>query len=209
MWCASVVNAISGALLASCAIRPCFVDTGSGFDVPVMFPSGGVMSMAFPSLPGVRSGWFPRFVGTTKRSDSPSPVSPSFVAFARRYRRCVRSSSPTAPDARPRIIPELGQPVLPPRHGRRRGWGLPSSRGTLVVVRPVLRPRPDRAVPWGPGVGQPDAAPAFDKSEGSARGDFGAQWHGVRPRCLRFAVVVACPHARLASGGWPSSTGRD
>ena len=162
------------------------------------------MSMAFPSLPGVRQGWFPRLTGTTKRSDSPSPVAPSFVAFARRYHRCARPSPPTAPGTRPRIIPELGQPVIPPRHGRRSRWDLPSSRGTLLVVRPVLRPRSDQTAPWGPRVGQPDAAPALDKDEGSVRGDFGAQWHGVRPRCPRFAVAITRPQVRLASGGWLS-----
>ena len=39
--------------------------------------------------------------------------------------------------------------------------------------------------------------------------DFGAQSHGFGTRCLRFAARVARHHARLASGCWPSSTGRD
>ena len=39
--------------------------------------------------------------------------------------------------------------------------------------------------------------------------DFGARSHGIGTRCLRFAVEVSFPHARLASGCWPSSAGRD
>src|SRR3954452_24467792 len=38
---------------------------------------------------------------------------------------------------------------------------------------------------------------------------FGARSHGIGTGCLRFAVRVSPPHARLASGCWPSSTGRD
>ncbi len=41
------------------------------------------------------------------------------------------------------------------------------------------------------------------------REDFGARSHSVRSGCLRFAVEVTRHHARLASGCWPSSTGRD
>ena len=38
---------------------------------------------------------------------------------------------------------------------------------------------------------------------------FGAQSHGLRPGCLRFAVRITPPHARLASGYWPGSARRD
>ena len=31
---------------------------------------------------------------------------------------------------------------------------------------------------------------------------FGAQSHGIWPRCLRFAVEVTRHHARLAAGCW-------
>jgi hypothetical protein len=48
----------------------------------------------FPSWgPSVR---FPHFIGTTRRSDVPHAISPCFVAFARRYRRCALSSLPRA-----------------------------------------------------------------------------------------------------------------
>src|SRR5258708_3177782 len=42
-----------GALLASSAIRCCRVNTNSGFDAPVMFPSNGPLTQASPFLPGV------------------------------------------------------------------------------------------------------------------------------------------------------------
>ncbi len=49
-----------------------------------------------PSLRGVPSVWFPRFVGTPGGSDSLPLVSPHFVAFVWRYRRLVLFSSPLA-----------------------------------------------------------------------------------------------------------------
>src|SRR5271163_4590078 len=45
----------------------------------------------------------------------------------------------------------------------------------------------------------PGAAPATDQDEGSRQGNFGAQSHSVGSRCLRFAVAVTRPRARLAS----------
>jgi hypothetical protein len=54
-----------------------------------------------------------------------------------------------------------------------------------------------------------DAAPACVYNGGSRKEYFEAQSHGIGTRCLRFAVRVTPPHARLASGCWPSSAGRD
>ena len=46
--------------------------------------------------------------------------------------------------------------------------------------------------------------PRSQHDEGSPRfGNFGAQWHGLGTGCLRFAVRLTPPHARLASGCWP------
>jgi len=52
-----------------------------------------------PFPPRGPSGRFPRFHGTTRRSDSPSPVPPRFVAFAGRYPGCTRVSLPWPPSA--------------------------------------------------------------------------------------------------------------
>jgi hypothetical protein len=46
--------------------------------------------------------------------------------------------------------------------------------------------------------------PRSQHDEGSPRFDnFGAPWHGLGTHCLRFAVRLTPPHARLASGCWP------
>src|SRR5208282_225383 len=62
-----------------------------------------------------------------------------------------------------------------------------------------LRPRCDQARWWVQVSLMPGAAPATDQDEGSRQGNFGAQSHSVGSRCLRFAVTVTRPHARLAS----------
>src|ERR1035441_528397 len=71
----------------------------------------------------------------------------------------------------------------------------------------------DTRTPVGPMHARPSrrlgAAPACVYNGGSRNEYFEAQSHGIRTRCLRFAVKVSFPHARLASGCWPSSAGRD
>ena len=120
-----------------------------------------------PSLHGVREGPFPRFDTTMGRCDSLTPISPHFVAFAWRYHRCVPCSSPSAPDAAV-DQPGVGKPGLRPAVRWRR-QGLPSSRGTLVIIRHVLRPRRDQARWWDQVSLMPGAAPALDNDEGSLR----------------------------------------
>ena len=120
---------------------------------PAFGPRRGV-----PFAPRGPKGPFPRFDANLRRSDSPPSVSPHFVSFAWRYHRCVRDSSPTTPNARPRIILELVSRCSV-RHLRWRRRGLPSSRGTLVIIRPVLRPRRDRADSLGPSVVCPTRPP--------------------------------------------------
>ena len=118
-------------------------------------------------------------------------------------------SSPTAPGAGPRIIPELVSRA-PAGLCRWRRRGLPSSRGTLMIIRPVLRPRRDRTGPLGPRVDLPDRAPAPDNNEGSPRGLIS----GLNRTAFDLAVYASrgqlpARHARLASGRWPSFAGRD
>ena len=59
--------------------------------------------------------------------DSLPPISPRFVSFAWRYHRCVRGSSPPAPDAEPWINLELVGGISS-RLARWKRQGLPSSR---------------------------------------------------------------------------------
>ena len=103
-------------------------------------------------------------------------------------------SSPTAPDAGPRIILELVSRDSG-RHCRWRRRGLPSSRGTLLIIRPVLRPRRDRTGPVGPRVDLPDMAPAPDNNEGSPR------------RCFRGSIArLLIALSTLRRGSYPPAT---
>lgn len=55
-----------------------------------------------------------------------------------------------------------------------------------------------------------DAASAIDTAFGSPNDQsFEARSRGHRARCLRFAVRVTPPHARLATGWWPTFAVRD
>ena len=93
-----------------------------------------------PRGPG---GPFPRFNTNIGRCDSLPSISPRFVSFAWRYPR----SSPVRPH-------QFGTELWinlelvsrgSSRQSRRRRQGLPSSRGTLLIIRHVLRPRRDQA----------------------------------------------------------------
>src|SRR4051794_16147723 len=60
--------------------------------------------------------------------------------------------------------PGVGHPALPSGFKEWRRQGLPSSRGTLVTIRSVLRPRRDRAGSMGPGVSRPTRPPRLTKA---------------------------------------------
>jgi hypothetical protein len=102
---------------------------------------GSVSLASLPSAvswPGVSfprrgpSGRFPRVNGSMRRSDSPSPVPPHFVAFAWRYPGCTRSSLPRppgAPAASLELVTRCSRRDLP-----RRRRGLPGSWRTPVSV---------------------------------------------------------------------------
>jgi hypothetical protein len=80
--------------------------------------------------------------------------------------------------------------------------GVPSSWGTLLCLRPALGPRRDQRY-QALTVGR--HGPTRIQLRGlSTRGNFGARSHGIGTRCLRFAVRITPPHARLASGCWPA-----
>jgi hypothetical protein len=78
-----------------------------------------------------------------------------------------------------------------------------------MCLRPALRPR--RARPFrDKAIAVGRHGPTHSVRRGlSTRGNFGAPSHGISTRCLRFAVRISPPHARLASGCGPGSTRRD
>src|ERR1700722_4207823 len=108
-----------------------------------------------------------------RRCDSLSPVSPHFVSFAWRYHRCAHVSSPTAPDAGPRISLELVSRYLPPAltmeaAGSPKFPGNPSDHSLML-----LRPRRDQAGSVGPGVSCLTRPPHLTTTKAQRDADFG------------------------------------
>ena len=141
--------------------------------------------------------------------DSLPPISPRFVSFAWRYHRCVRGSSPPAPDAEPWINLELVGGISS-RLARWKRQGLPSSRRYPCDHSPYSSdPGVTRQAEWTMSK-LPGAAPATDNDEGSPR----VLISGLNRTAFDLAVYASqgwspTHHARLASGCWSGSTGRD
>jgi hypothetical protein len=149
-----------------------------------------VHNAAPPSLHGVWEGPFPRFLATTRRSDSLPLLSPHFVAFVWRYRRFVPGSSPPARD-RAGDQPGVGQPGLQPAVTT-------ETAGPLRFPSSPHVPAPCSWTPVGPKHARPlrrvGAAPACVNNGGSRdEKDFGARSHGIGTHCLRFAGRVTPP----------------
>ena len=114
------------------------------------------------------SGWFPRFHGTMRCCDSLPPISPATRPSLWRFHRCVRCSSPSAPDAEPWINLELVGGISS-RLARWKRQGLPSSRRNPCDHSPYsCDPGVTRQAPWTMSK-LPGAAPATDHDEGSPR----------------------------------------
>ena len=126
-----------------------------------------------------------------KRSESPSPVPPHFVAFVWRYPGCTRISLPEPPSASAQGL-ELVTRYLRPgstteAHGPPRFLGNPRERALLSDPGGIVGARPLR---------RHDAAFRRLKHVGSRDNNhFGAQSHGPFTRCLT-----------LRSGGCPVTT---
>lgn len=143
-----------------------------------------------PPLPSTGSPWvvgFPRFSGTTRRSDSPCAFSPRSLPS--------RGDTVAAPLVRcsgaggaPRPSPG-GVQRPPPAHEQRSPWGLPGSWGARSSTCPALgsrwadTPRPLQAYPCCLPLRRPRRPPRPT--------DFGTESHGLLTCCLRFAAWVA------------------
>ena len=150
----------------------------------------------------------PRYSEVLRLPAARSP-SPRFVSFAWRYHRCVRCSSPPAPDAEPWINRELVGGISS-RLARWKRQGLPSSRRNPCDHSPYSSdPGVTRQAEWTMSE-LPVAAPATDHDEGSTR----VLISGLNRTAFDLAVYASqgwspTHHARLASGCWSGSTGRD
>ena len=134
-----------------CATRGRFVGSGSRFNAPALLPGHGPATRRPLPSPGSRRLQFPEFGGTMGRSDSLRTVTTAFPCRSPVVTPAGASVfvSPLKPDAglRPGAFW-----VRPPPSSRSPGelQGVPSSWGTLLCLRPVLRPRRDRTTrPYG------------------------------------------------------------
>ena len=192
---------------ATCAIRRRCVDTAQVSVYLACFPPTG-HETAPPSLGGV-----PR-VG--------SPASTVLWGAATPCRPSRRTSFPSLGDT-------IGASVVrPPRpRTRSRGsiwswWAVSPAalldgngrvsqvpRGSLVIIRPVLRPRRDQAGSVGPCVSCLTRPPRLTRTRAHHE-----EISGLNRTAFDLAVYASqgwspTHHARLASGRWPGSTGRD
>ena len=141
-----------------------------------------------------------------RRCDSLPPVSPRFVSFAWRYPRFRPILRPPQPRTQAGDQPGVGQPGLRPacNGGGGRVSQVPGDPSCALALffdpGGIGHTRPSRRA---------NTVPAADKSEDS---------HEELSRLNRTAWALAVyasqggsplHHARLASGCWPGSTGRD
>jgi hypothetical protein len=172
--------------------------------VPTPRPQRGT-----PFAPRGPGGPFPRLNTTLGRCDSLPPLSPHFVSFVWRYHWCDRGSSPSVPVAEPWINLELVAGISS-RLAQWKRQGLPSSRRYPCDHSPYSSdPGVTRQAEWTTSE-LPGAAPATDHDEGSPR----VLISGLNRTAFDLAVYASqgwspTRHARLASGCWSSSTGRD
>jgi hypothetical protein len=190
------------------ASRGGYVDPELGYKVPIgLPPHGPTIGIPLPS-PGPPRYRFPCFIGTMRMCDSRRPSHrASFPSLGDTRRRACRF----APGGPERTTAGRGLLIRSPLPEKAPGDdpGLPSSWGTLVCLRPALRPRRDRRY-RDKAIAVDRRGPTHIVPRGlSTRGNFGARSHGISTRCLRFAVRISPPHARLASGCGPGSTRRD
>ena len=148
-------------------------------------------TVSWPGAPFPRrgpSGRFPRVTGSTRRSDSPPPVPPRFVAFAPAVSRSHPRFGPVAAGCAGRE-PGVGHPV-PPAGAYREGVGASQVPGGPVCERALF------SDPGGTACARPlrrrGAAFHHVNDVGSRTViHFGAQSHGLFTHCLRFAAPVA------------------
>ena len=150
------------------------------------FPRSGPPADASLPSTGSSGASSPASTVLSRRYDSLPPVPPHFVAFAWRYPRV--HSFPSLPGGRVR---RRGPELLtrsPARELAEETTGSPRFLGNPKCPFAMFsRRRQDRGHQT---IAVPRRGPWYHKSKGSREGSFGAQSHGFRTRCLRFAVRV-------------------
>jgi hypothetical protein len=193
-----------GALLASSAIRCCRVNTNSGFEAPVMFPSNGPLTQASPSLLGVPQVWFPQLHGTMGCSDPQSSFPPHFVSFAWRYLALRLSSSLLAARRRQEAWC-IWRGRTEPHFMDWETLGLSSSRGTLHADALFSDPG---GIETSGHCNAPTRPPLLSTTRAPTTSHFRGSIAGPR-RSLSTLRPQELPRvdARLASGRWPALPG--
>jgi hypothetical protein len=186
---------------ARIAVRGGCVDPELRYKAPIgCRPHGSMTSIPLPSTGSPRYR-FPGFNGTMKMRDSRRPSHrASFPSLGDTRRRACRFA-PCGPERTTAGQGFIIRSPLPEIYAWRRS-GPPKFLGNPGVPAPCS---------WTPASPTYQAitvvrhGPTRIQLRGlSTRGNFGARSHGIGTRCLRFAVRISPPHARLASGCWPA-----
>ena len=174
-----------------------------------MSPASFPPAVSWPGAPFPRrgpSGRFPRVAGSTRRSDSPPPVPPRFVAFARPVSRSHPRFVPTAAgcgaSAGLELVTRYLRPGLPEKAA-----GPPRFLGDPCVSAPCS---PTPAGPPAPGRCGAAARPSVTLKTSAPASRKLSGLNGTARSLAVYASQCRLPrhHARLASGRWPSSAGR-
>ena len=151
------------------------------------------------------SGRFPRVTGSMRRSDSPPPLPPRFVAFTWRYPGRTRVSLPPPPGAATTGL-ELVTRYLRPGFTEEMA-GPPRFLGDPYVSVPCS---PTPAGSRAPGHCGAATRPSVEWTTSAPASFFISGLNGTARSLAVYASQRGSPrhHARLASGRWPSSAGR-
>ena len=178
-----------------------------GLDVPAILPSSSTVNSVPPSLHRVPWGEFPCFTGNMRYSDSLSPIPPRSVAFAQQYHLVETRGPPRFLGDPNACMPCSQTPAGSPRQpvgvwqARTRTTNVSSHATTADHARFTARQQPYN-VSILPSVHPHDVGSHNSLISGlnytACTLAVYASQHGL-PQC----------HARLASGWWPTFTGRD
>ena len=179
--------------------------THKGFQASAVFPASGSTTRHLLPSPGFPGPEFPWFNGTMRCSDFLPPVPPRFVSFTWRYHPSARVSLALRPSAAADGSPGVGHPVPPAGKRQWKRQDLLRSWGTPIVLLPCS---PTPVGPTHQAIQCVGAAPAVSTTKAPAL--VLSRLNHTASALAVYASQAGSPrhHARLASGCWPSSSGR-